>query len=396
MFEQLQPAPPDAILGLTEAFRKDARPEKINLTVGVYKDASGQTPILRCVKEAEKRLLESESSKSYLGIDGIPEYGRLVRELLWGPQHEIVTSSRAVTLQTPGGTGALRVAGDFLHKLFPSAKIWCSQPTWANHPGVFKAAGLTVETYPYFDPERNSLKFDALIEALQQIPAGDVICLHACCHNPTGVDPTPEQWKQIADVVQERGILPLVDFAYQGFGVGFDEDAAGLRELSRPGMELIVASSFSKNFGLYCERVGALTVVAASAETAQTALSQLKICVRTNYSNPPYHGGGIVATVLQDAELRSTWEQEVATMRDRINGMRKLFADTMAQKTSARDFSFIKNQHGMFSQSGLTPEQVDRLREDYAIYIVRNGRINVAGMTEDNMERLCDAIASVL
>ncbi len=396
MFEQLQPAPPDPILGLTEAFRKDERPGKINLSVGVYKDENGTTPILATVKEAERRLLEKETSKSYLAIDGIREYGQLVRELLWGPDHEVVQTGRAVTLQTPGGTGALRVAGDFLHQMFPQARVWCSQPTWANHKGVFQAAGMSVETYPYLDAQANRLDLEGMLQALRSASPGDVVCLHACCHNPTGIDPTLEQWRQIADTIYERGLLPLVDFAYQGFAQGLDEDAAGLRELTRPGQELIVCSSFSKNFGLYCERVGALTLVAADSQTAEVALSQLKICVRRNYSNPPFHGGGIVTTVLQDPELRAQWEQEVAGMRNRINRMRELFADTMAQKTSARDFSFIKNQRGMFSMSGLTPEQVDELREKHAIYIVRSGRINVAGMTEENMERLCDAIASVL
>ncbi len=396
MFEQIQPAPPDPILGLTEAFKKDERPGKINLGVGVYKDANGTTPILKCVKEAERRLLEQEKSKSYLPIDGAPQYGELVRQLLWGPQHEVVTSGRAVTLHTPGGTGALRVAADFIHKMFPSARIWCSKPTWANHPGVFQEAGIQVESYPYLNAETHQLDLEAMLSALQQASPGDVVCLHACCHNPTGIDPTPQQWEKIADVIYQRGLLPLVDFAYQGFAYGLEEDATGLRILTRPGKELLVASSFSKNFGLYCERVGALTLVASDAQVAQAALSQLKICVRRNYSNPPFHGGAIVMTVLQDAELRQLWEQEVADMRNRINRMRELFADTMAKKTSARDFSFIKQQRGMFSMSGLTPEQVDRLREEHAIYIVRSGRINVAGMTEESMERLCDAVASVL
>jgi len=396
MFDSLQPAPPDAILGLTEAFKQDSNPDKINLSVGVYQDADGRTPILECVKQAERRLVEDESTKSYLPITGSPEYARLVQGLVFGGDHEIVTGGRAVTLHTPGGTGALRVAADFVKTSFPAAAIWCSTPTWPNHHGVFKAAGLSVETYPYFDKQGNRLDADAMLDTLRKIPAGDVVCLHGCCHNPSGIDPTADQWRQIADVVYERGLLPLVDFAYQGLGDGFQVDAAGLHELCRPGKELLVANSFSKNFGLYRERTGALTAVAANADVAQIAVSRLKVNVRTNYSNPPAHGGAIVATVLADAELKQQWEQEVAVMRERINGMRQLFADTMRAKGSATDFGFITRQRGMFSFSGLTPVQVDELRTKFSIYVVGSGRVNVAGMTENNMDRLCDAVMAVL
>ncbi len=396
MFETLQMAPPDAILGLTEAFKSDSNPEKINLSVGVYKDAQGTTPILSVVHEAEKRLLANETSKSYLGIDGLPEYGRYVRELLFGADHKIVTGQRAVTAQTPGGTGALRVAGDFLKQKLSRNRIWCSSPTWANHPKVFQAAGLEVETYPYIDAAGTGLDFDAMLSTLSNIPSGDVICLHACCHNPTGIDPTPQQWQQIGQLLEQRGVLPLIDFAYQGFAAGLDEDAAGLRQLVASAPEALICSSFSKNFGLYAERVGAMTLVAGSTEAARISLSHVKICIRTNYSNPPKHGGAIVATVLGDLALRNQWSDEVTGMRDRIAGMRQLFADTMRDKGVDRDFSFITQQRGMFSFSGITPLQVDRLRSEYSIYIVRSGRINVAGMTESNMGRLCDAIAAVL
>lgn len=300
MFEKVTAAPPDAILGLTETFKKDPRPGKVNLSVGVFKDDQGRTPVLKCVKEAERRLLEGEATKTYLSIEGSPEYGRAVRELMFGADHEIVKSGRACTAQCPGGTGALRVAADFLKKLFPSATVWFSAPTWPNHQGIFKSAGLNVASYPYFDAAKNSLDFDGLLSALKTVAAGDVVCLHGCCHNPSGVDPTPAQWTQIADVLAERGALPLLDFAYQGFGRGLQEDAAGLLALARSGAELLVASSFSKNFGLYNERVGALTLVAKDAAAAETALSQIKTCVRTNYSNPPSHGGAIVAAVLAD------------------------------------------------------------------------------------------------
>ncbi|MCX7420789.1 MAG: aspartate/tyrosine/aromatic aminotransferase [Planctomycetia bacterium] len=396
MFEQVTAAPPDSILGLTEAFKKDARPEKLNLSVGVFKDDKGRTPVLKCVKEAERRLLEGESSKTYLSIEGSSEYGRAVRELMFGTDHEIVRSNRACTAQCPGGTGALRVAADFVKKMFPSATAWFSTPTWPNHQGIFKSAGLATASYPYFDAAKNGLDLTGMISTLNTVAAGDVVVLHGCCHNPSGVDPTPDQWTQIADVVLGRGALPLLDFAYQGFGRGLKEDSVGLLTLARPDTEILVASSFSKNFGLYNERVGALTLVAKDATVAETALSQIKTCIRTNYSNPPSHGGAIVSTVLSDATLRQQWDTELAEMRNRINGMRTLFQKTMESRNTGRDWSFITQQTGMFSFSGLKPEQVDALRDKFAIYIVRDGRINVAGMSSETMDRLCDAIVSVL
>jgi len=396
MFESLETAKPDAILGLTEAFKKDPNPAKINLSVGVYADAEGKTPVLSSVKKAEERILKQEKTKGYLPIPGDPQYGAAVQELLFGKGHEIVASKRAATAHTPGGTGALRVAGDFVKTMFPGKKMWMSDPTWPNHPGVFSAAGLEIETHPYFDAANNSLDFKAMMAAVEKIPKGDVLLLHGCCHNPTGIDPAPDQWRKIADVIQQRGILPLVDFAYQGLGVGLVEDATGLLELCRPGCEMLIASSFSKNFGLYRERVGALTVVGSSEEGAQKALGHIKTCIRANYSNPPSHGGAIITTIIGDPDLRKEWEGEVKGIRDRINGMRTLFVDTLKAKGVKRDFSFIKNQRGMFSFSGLTKEQVERLKKEYAIYIVGSGRINVAGMTPGNMDRLCEAIAAVL
>ncbi len=396
MFENIQPAPPDAILGLTEAFRNDPNPNKVNLTVGVYKDATGQTPILNCVKQAEKRLLESASTKSYLGIDGLPQFGSRIRDLMFGADHEIITSGRSTVVQAPGGTGALRVAGDFIKTISPQATIWSSDPTWPNHPKVFAAAGLQTASYAYLNSAGTTLEFDTMLASLKQIPAGDVVCLHGCCHNPSGIDPTAEQWKQIADAVYDRGILPLLDFAYQGFGDGIEEDAAGLREFCRGGSEFLVSSSYSKNFGLYRERVGALTAVTANSDSAATVLSQLKATVRANYSNPPAHGGEIVAKILGDVELRDQWVEELTAMRERINLMRQLFVDTMKEKVPQRDFSHLASGRGMFAFSGLTAEQVDQLREEHGIYAVRNGRINVGGMAENNMDDLCTAIASVL
>lgn len=389
-------APPDAILGLTEAFKKDPNPNKINLTVGVYKDASGNTPIPAPVKKAEEKLLASESTKGYLPIDGAAEYGSAVQALIFGAGHEIIESKRAVTAHTPGGTGALRVAGEFLHSISPTASLWLSDPTWPNHPSVFQAAGLNTKTYPYYDSKARILAFDQIVESLRQVPEGDAVLFHGCCHNPSGMDPDINQWKELAQIAAERKFVPFLDFAYQGLAKGLEEDAAGLRQFLREGCELLVASSFSKNFGLYSERVGALTLVAATQDAAQTSLSHLKRLIRANYSNPPAHGAGIVTTVLNDPALRAEWEAEVKTMCQRINGMRQLFVETLKKKGVEQDFSFLTGQRGMFSFSGLTKDQVLELREKYAIYIVNSGRINVAGMTADNMDPLCEAIASVL
>jgi aspartate/tyrosine/aromatic aminotransferase len=396
MFETIVAAPPDPILGLTEAFKKDKNPQKVNLGVGVYKDASGQTPVLRSVKTAEERMLRSEKTKNYLPIDGQPEFDRATVELLLGADHPALQAQRTVTAQAPGGTGALRVAADFVASTLGKRTVWLSDPTWPNHPQVFGAAGLPTAGYTYFDKATNGVNFDGMLSALQAIPEGDVVVLHGCCHNPTGGDLLPEQWKLVGTVLAERKVLPLVDFAYQGFANGLRDDAAGLDVLSATCDSLLVASSFSKNFGLYNERVGALTLVAANAEQAETALTHIKRVARANYSNPPAHGGAIVATVLTDPELRRQWEGEVAEMRERINTMRHLFVETLQDKGVERDFSFIARQRGMFSFSGLNPEQVKALRDRYAIYIVGSGRISVAGMTDANMDYLCTAIAEVL
>ncbi len=396
MFDQVQPAPPDAILGITEAFNRDANPAKINLSVGVYKDATGKTPVLASVKAAEERILKTEATKNYAPIDGAPQYAAVVQRMLFGDGAAIVAEKRAATAHTPGGTGALRVAGDLLNRVKPGATLWMSEPTWPNHPQIFQAAGLKTASYPYFDAAKNTLAWDAMLAAIKAIPTGDILLLHGCCHNPTGADPTPQQWKAIGDVVQERQLLPLVDFAYQGFAIGLREDAACLQAFLRPGVELMVASSFSKNFGLYNERVGALTLVANSAEAAVAVQSQVKSVIRCNYSNPPAHGGAIVSTILADAALAAQWEKELITMRTRIADMRQLFVETLAQKGVKKDMTFIARQNGMFSFSGLNKDQVERLKKEYAIYIVGSGRINVAGMTRDNMPILCDAIATVM
>lgn len=396
MFERLEIAPADPILGLTEIFKQDARPHKINLGVGVYKDEQDQTPILDSVKRAETRLLEQEKTKNYLPIPGDAAFGALVQGLLFGADHEIIISKRAASAHTPGGTGGLRVAADFIHQQFPGATIWVSDPTWVNHQAIFKSAGLAVKTYPYYDYAAKALDFAGMMQALQGVAEGDVLLLHGCCHNPSGMDPDQAQWGQIAQFVRDKKVLPLFDFAYQGFGDGIEEDAAGLRQFCTPGQELLICSSFSKNFGLYKERVGILTLVAADAESLERGFSNVKISIRTNYSSPPAHGGAVVSIVLGDPELRALWEAEVKAMRDRINGMRRLFVESLKQRGVTQDFSFIASQKGMFSFSGLTKAQVERLREEYALYIVGSGRINVAGMTPTNMDAICDAIAAVL
>lgn len=397
MFETFELAPPDSILGLNEAFRKDPNPHKINLSVGVYQDANGRTPILQSVKAAERRMLEEEQSKSYLSIDGLASYDRLVQELLLGPSHELLVSRRAVTLQAPGGTGALRIAADLLKRKLPAAHVWCSQPTWANHHSIFQAADRQVGTYAYLDRSGTGLDFAALKQSLESMAPGDAVVLHGCCHNPTGVDPTLEQWCEIAELLAKRNLLPIVDLAYQGLGDGLEPDVAGLREICRAVREVLVCSSYSKNFGLYSERVGALTILAGSQSAAEAALSHAKICVRTNYSNPPQHGAAIVATILGDAALRRMWESELTEMRARIHAVRQQFVAGMKAAAPQHDFSFIERQKGMFSFTRLTPLQVDQLRTEHAIYIVSaGGRINVAGLTSTNLPHVCQAIAAVL
>jgi aromatic-amino-acid transaminase len=378
MFEQLSAAPADPILGLTEAFKKDTRTGKINLGVGIYKDEAGTTPILSCVKKAEEQLLTQETSKSYLSIEGTPEYGLGVQRLLFGNDSDII------------------ICAEFIARHMPSRRIWVSNPTWANHANIFQAAGLEVVTYDYYNAEAKDKDFAAMKNSLRQVAAGDTVLLHGCCHNPTGIDPTTAEWEELAKLSAAGGWLPLFDFAYQGFGKGIQEDAAGLRIFTEHNPELLVASSFSKNFGLYNERVGGLTLLAKEAGQADNAFSQIKSIIRANYSNPPFHGSGIVTTILNNASLYAEWEKEVAEMRDRIQAMRDLFVATLKEKGVQQDFSFISRQCGMFSFSGLNPDQVKRLKEEFGIYIVGSGRISVAGMTRDNMDALCSGIAQVL
>ncbi|MFS1865079.1 amino acid aminotransferase [Vibrio breoganii] len=396
MFEKVVAAPADPILGLTEEFKKDARDTKINLGVGIYKNEQGSTPVLATVKKAEQAILETETTKSYLTIEGTAEYGLAVQKLLFGENSAIVSEKRAKTAQAPGGTGALRVAGEFIKRHLNGAKIWISNPTWANHKGVFTAAGIEIAEYRYYNAETKAKDFDAMLADLEQANAGDIVLLHGCCHNPTGIDPTADEWQALAKLAADKKLIPLFDFAYQGFAKGVEEDAAGLRAFAEQNSEILVASSFSKNFGLYNERVGAFTLVAANAEVAQTAFSQVKGIIRSIYSNPPAHGSAVVTHILNNAELRKEWEAEVKEMRDRIQEMRTLFVETLKAQGVSRDFSFIERQNGMFSFSGLTKDQVTRLKDEFAIYIVGSGRISVAGMTKDNMLPLCKGIAVVL
>lgn len=393
-FSHIATAPPDAILGLTEAFVADPNPNKMNLSVGVYKDASGQTPVLNCVKAAERRLIDEEKTKGYLPIDGLADYRDQIANLVFG---QTVDRQRLAILQTPGGTGALRIAAAFLVSQLSPVRIWIPKPTWANHQAVFDSEGLPTEGYRYLGADKTSFDFAGMMEDLQQnTKAGDAVLLHACCHNPTGVDPTDDQWHQIASLLGEKQLVPLIDFAYQGFGKGLEEDTVGIRTVLEQCPEAIICNSFSKNFGLYGERVGGLSLVAADATAAKAAQSQLKRIVRCNYSNPPRHGAAIVATVLADEQLTSTWHDELAEMRNRIRALRQQFVETMKSTGAGHDFSFLLDQNGMFSFSGLNPMQVDQLKNEHSIYIVGSGRINVAGMSEDRMDQLCQAVAKVM
>ena len=396
MFEKVVAAPADPILGLTEEFKNDGRTDKINLGVGIYKNEQGETPVLNTVKKAEAVLLQNEKTKSYLTIEGTAEYGLAVQKLLFGEGSDIIADKRAKTAQAPGGTGALRVAGEFIKRQLGDVKIWISNPTWANHNSVFGSAGLEVSQYTYYNADTQDKDFPAMLADLEKASEGDVVLLHGCCHNPTGIDPTASEWETLAQVVAKKKLLPLFDFAYQGFAKGVEEDAEGLRIFSKYNKEILVASSFSKNFGLYNERVGAFTLVADKESVATTAFSQVKAIIRSIYSNPPAHGSAVVTHILNNAELRKEWELEVKEMRDRIQGMRELFVQTLKDNQVSGDFSFIERQNGMFSFSGLTKEQVERLKNEFGIYIVGSGRISVAGMTQSNMPPLCAGIAAVL
>ncbi len=396
MWRNIEAAPADSIFGLTEAFKKEVNPRKVNLGVGVYKDDQGNTPVLDCVKTAEKILLEKEKTKSYLPIAGDPVYGKCVQKLIFGENSEVLQSGRAATVHAPGGTGALRIGAQLLYKFKAEGTVWVSMPTWANHIGVFSDAGFSIEQYPYYDKKSKGLNFSDFEKCLLNVPAGDIVLLHACCHNPSGVDLNADQWRRIAQIAQEKGWMPFLDFAYQGFSKGIQEDRVAVELMAEAGLDFFVANSFSKNFGLYNERTGALTIVTPSAGEAEVAMSHLKKTVRVIYSNPPAHGGLTVATVLSDEELYKKWIGELDEMRNRIIAMRHALVDGLAKRNTGLDFSYIKEQSGMFSFSGLDDDTVSWLSREKGVYVVGGGRINLAGLTSSNVDYVCDSIAEAL
>jgi aromatic-amino-acid transaminase len=396
ILSRVEMAPGDPILGVTEAFVADQNPKKVNLGVGVYYDDNGKVPLLECVKRVEKLRVESGPTRPYLPIDGLAAYDRAVQELVFGADCPAVKEKRVVTVQALGGTGGLKIGADFLKRFSPGAEIWISDPSWENHRQLFEAAGFKVNVYPYYDAASHGVNFAGMLQALKTMPAGAIVVLHACCHNPTGVDLSEAQWNQVLEVVKQRELLPFLDFAYQGFGDGVEADAYAARLFARSTSPVFLSSSFSKSFSLYGERVGALSIVASSADEAARTLSQMKRVVRTNYSNPPTHGSQVVAAVLGTPELRAIWEQELGVMRERIKAMRKALVERIKQRVPSADFGFVIAQRGMFSYSGLTKEQVARLRKEYSIYAIDTGRICVAALNTKNIDYVADAIATVI
>ncbi len=396
MFQHLDPYAGDPILGLNETFQKDPRSHKVNVSIGIYFDNDGRIPVLPCVQQAEAQMLQAASAKSYLPIEGSPPMREAVQGLLFGASHEAVTRGRVATLQTVGASGALKVAGDFLKRWLPESHAWVSSPTWDNHRAMFEGAGLTVHEYPYYDPATGGLAFEAMCNTLETLPAQSVVLLHACCHNPTGVDLTPAQWQALVPIFKARRLLPFLDLAYQGFGDGMDEDAFAVRLLASSGLRFIVGNSFSKSMSIYGERAGALSVVCADAPEAELVMGQMKATVRRNYSSPGLHAAGIVTRVLTDPALRASWVADVGAMRVRIQAMRQALHQVLGQQVPGRNFDYFLSQRGMFSYTGLSAAQVDRLRDEHAVYLVRSGRMCVAGLSTHNVERVASAFAAVL
>ena len=396
MFSHLDPYAGDPILSLNEAFQKDPRANKVNLSIGIYFDDAGRIPVLDSVRQAETQMLAESGPKSYQAIEGSAPMRSAVQNLLFGAGHEAVTSGRIATLQTVGSSGGLRVGAEFIKRWLPDSALWVSDPTWDNHRAMFEGAGIAVNTYPYYDPATGGLKFDQMLATLKTLPARSVVLLHACCHNPTGVDLTPQQWSQLVPVLQERQLLPYLDLAYQGYGDGIEEDAFAVRALASAGLTFFIANSFSKSMSVYGERAGALSVVCANAAEAALVLGQMKATVRRSYSSPAIHAAGIVSRVLTDPALRTSWEADVAAMRSRILGMRKSLHAVLSAKRPGRDFGYFLTQRGMFSYTGLSAEQVDRLREEFGVYLVRSGRMCVAGLNTSNVERTATAMAAVV
>lgn len=395
MFSRLQPVATDPILGLMAAYKEDPNPLKVDLGVGVYKDEAGHTAVLSCVKKAEKLRLENEDSKTYIGMAGDLTFNAHIEKLAFGA-HKVLLENRTTTAHTPGGTGALRVAAEFIKKANPDATVWVTNPTWANHISLFQAAGLKVKEYSYYDYNSKGLNEEAMFAELATVPAGDVVLVHACCHNPSGMDLTFAQWQKFAALAKERGFTPLVDMAYQGFGLGLDEDAAGLRHLANEVEELLLCTSCSKNFGLYRERIGAVSVVVANHHLLETARTNLLAVVRSIYSMPPAHGAILVSHILSSTELTAEWHEELAVMRNRINAYRQLIIDKLAAQGVTQDFSFITRQHGMFSFLGINKAQIERLRQEFSIYMVGSSRVSIAGLNHSNIDYFAKAVATVL
>ncbi|GAB4565492.1 MAG: aspartate/tyrosine/aromatic aminotransferase [Rhizobacter sp.] len=396
MFEHVDAYAGDPILTLNESFGKDPRPNKINLSIGIYFDDAGHLPVMSAVRTAETAMLQTIGARPYQPMEGAANYRQAVQHLLFGANHEAVKSGRTTTIQTLGGSGGLKVGGDFLKRYFPQSNVWVSDPTWDNHRAMFEGAGFAVNTYPYYDAKTGGVKFPEMLAALKTLPEQSIVLLHACCHNPTGVDLTPAQWAELIPVIQQRKLLPYVDIAYQGFGDGIEEDAFALRALAEAGVSFFCASSFSKSFSLYGERCGALSVVCPNKAEAELVLGQLKATIRKNYSSPPTHGGQIVARVLQTPALYDQWAGELNAMRVRIKAMREKLHAVLSAKLPGRDFNYFLTQRGMFSYTGLSPEQVDTLREVHGVYLVRSGRMCVAGLNSSNVEATAVAMAAVL
>ena len=396
MFETLKPLPPDAILGIMTLFRADPHASKIDLSVGVYQDEQGRTPVLASVKRAEQAMLEKQDSKTYVAIAGNASFNRGIEEVLYGKDHPALKAGRVATVQTPGGSGGLSIAGHLVARARPGARIYVSDPTWPNHQPLLKVSGLQLDTYPYYDYAQHRVDFDPMLARLDKASAGELVLIHGCCHNPCGADLSREQWQALTELCERRGLVPFIDIAYQGLAEGLDEDAYGVRLMAERLPEVVVVTSCSKNLGLYRERVGAASVVSANAEAAKLAAANAANVARGIYSMPPDHGAAIVSQILGDATLRAQWIKELEEMRGRLNGLRKLLVDKLAARKTPMDFSFIAKERGMFSFLGITKEQVIRLREEFHVYMVESSRINIAGINHSNVDRVADSIAAVL
>ena len=396
MFEHVDAYPGDPIFAIVDAYNKAPRPGKVNVSIGLYYDGEGRIPVLPSVRKAETRRAADTAPRVYQPIEGAANYRQAVQNLVFGAEHEAVRSRRVVTIQTIGGSGALKVGADFIKRYFPQSEVWVSDPTWDNHRSIFQMAGFRVHDYPYYDAQTGGVNFEAMTEALQDLPAKSVVLLHPCCHNPTGVDLSRDQWAQLVTIISERRLIPFMDMAYQGFGDDLESDAYAVRAMADAGVAVFVSNSFSKNLSFYGERCGGLSVVCANAAEADRVLGQLKFTVRANYSSPPTYGGQVASIVMTDPELRAEWEEEVSAMRERIKAMRKRLYDVLTARIQDRDFGYLLSQRGMFSYTGLTPQQVDRLREEFAVYLVRSGRMCVAGINDGNVDAVAEAMAAVM